>query len=112
MHERARGWVVVASVLLAVGCSAPVPQPRAPGWAIVDADAHGAIIFGGRDNEYRGVGRDGTTVWSTKTGLPVVGCMRVCPDAIPSTSDFARSVLWADSTDNTVSVKGTELDLA
>ena len=116
MHEPARrGFAVAVAVLLAAGyasCSVSEPQPRVPGWAIVDADAHGAIIFGGRDNEYRGVDRDGTTVWSTKTGLPVVGCMRTCPAAIPSTSDFARSMLWADSTDNTVSVKGTELDLA
>jgi hypothetical protein len=112
MHELAlRCVAVIAAVLLTAGCTAQDPQPRAPGWAIVDADAHGAIIFGGRDNEYRGVARDGTTVWSTKTGLPVVGCMRVCPAAIPSTSDFARSVLWADSPQNMVSVKGTELDL-
>lgn len=112
MHELARRCVVAAAVLLVAGCAPPVPRPRAATWAIVDADAHGAIIFGGPDNEYRGVARNGTTVWRVTTGLPVVGCMRTCPDAIPSTLDFARSMLWADSSSNTVSVKGTELDLA
>ncbi|HZM82980.1 MAG TPA: hypothetical protein VFC19_45265 [Candidatus Limnocylindrales bacterium] len=105
-------FVVTAAVLLVAGCTVPEPRPPATNWAIIDADAHGAIIFGGPDNEYRGVRRDGTTMWFTKTGPPVVGCMRVCPDAIPSTLDFARSVLWADSAQNMVSVKGTELDLA
>jgi len=104
--------VGAAIVLLVAGCTVPDPRARATNWVIVDADAHGAIVFGGRDNEYRGFGRDGTMVWRAKTGPPVVGCMRVCPDAIPSTLDFARSVLWADSTQNMVSVKGTELDLA
>lgn len=119
MHERARGWVVVtAAVLLVVGCvvgsvmPGSQPPPAAAGWRIVDADPHGAIIFGGRDHEYRGIGRDGVTRWRKRTGQPVVGCMRVCPQAIPSTVDFARSVLWADSVQNMVSVKGTELDLA
>jgi hypothetical protein len=104
--------VAVAAGLLLAGCMVPAPPPHATNWAIIDADAHGAIVFGGPDSEYRGVDRNGMTVWRTKTGPPVVGCMRVCPDAIPSTLDFARSVLWADSAQNTVSVKGTELDIA
>ena len=56
--------------------------------------------------------RDGATVWRTRVGAPIVGCMRTCPQALPSTVDLTRTVLWADSPDNTVSVKGAELNLA
>jgi hypothetical protein len=98
--------------LLVTGCAGPEPEPRPGGWVIIDADAHGAIIFGRRDSEYRGVSRDGATVWRRRVGPPIVGCMKACPDAIPSTFDLTRTVLWAESPDNTVSVKGAELDLA
>jgi hypothetical protein len=85
---------LAALLLGAAGCArtagpeAPPPQPQTTRWAaIVDAHAHGAIVFDGQ--AYRGVRRDGTTAWRRPAGerdlMAVAGAAR-CPDAVLSGS--------------------------
>ena len=90
-----RTLTALAALLLgAAGCArtagpeAPTPPPQAPRWAaIVDADAHGAIVL--QDNAYLGVRRDGTTAWRRPAGerdLMAVACAARCPAAVLSGS--------------------------
>jgi len=91
-----RTLTALAALLLgAAGCArtaapdAPAPPPQTTSWAaIVDADAHGAIVLDG-DQGYRGVRRDGTTAWRRPAGeqAPMaVACATRCPDAVLSGS--------------------------
>jgi hypothetical protein len=85
---------LAALLLAAAGCArtagpeAPAPPPQTTRWAaIVDADAHGAIVLDGQ--AYRGVRRDGTTAWRRPAGerdLMAVACAARCPDAVLSGS--------------------------
>jgi len=51
---------VALAVMLVASYGVPGPQPRSANWVVIDEDAHGAIIFGGRDSEY---GASAATVW-------------------------------------------------
>jgi hypothetical protein len=89
-----RTLTALAALLLgAAGCArtagpeAPTPPPQARWAAIVDADAHGAIVL--QANAYLGVRRDGTTAWRRPAGeqAPMaVACAARCPDAVLSGS--------------------------
>jgi hypothetical protein len=97
-----RMLTVLAALLLgAVGCAksadpeAPSPPPRTSAWAaIVDADAHGAIVLDGADQTYRGIRRDGSTAWRRPAGerdpMAVAYAAR-CPDAVLSGSILAMT---------------------
>jgi hypothetical protein len=90
--------VLPALLLVAVGVAAcahpddppPVPpSPRVPAAFIIDADAHGAIVFDTSEETYLGVLRDGTRAWEApgdQAAPLVVGCAARCPDAALSGS--------------------------
>lgn len=89
--RRIAALVVLMTAL--AGCSASAETvPKAPvrsPFAVVAADAAGAIVYDLRDGTFRGVDRSGHQVW---TGKAEIGdrtdahCLGSCPDAVFSSS--------------------------
>jgi hypothetical protein len=80
-------------VLALAGCSAsaqdaPKTSARSP-FAVVAADAAGAILYDLRDGTFHGVDRLGRQVWADKTEIgdrTEAHCLGSCPDAVFSAS--------------------------
>lgn len=81
--------VIVSACAPARNSVAPPDTPAGPILALIDVDAHGAVLMDGRDRTVRGVRRDGEVVWraplDNNAAVPV-SCLATCPDAVLSGS--------------------------